>query len=123
MLNIKRTEENCKVSKKEHFFNSYPDATGSGKRPVGHDNPGDYSLAKKMFTDLQIRVRIDEQLTEIFGNGWTLNVLWQKIQMVFWIVGFYFSVRFLFFLIFFFNKTLKPGGPIDLLKTTGETTQ
>ena len=123
MLNIKRTEENCKVSKREHFFNSYPDATGSGERPVGDGNIDDYSLAKKMFTDLQLRVRIDEQLTEIFGNGWSLDILWQKIQMVFWVVGFYFSVRFLFYLIFFVNKSLKPGGPNDLLKTTGITAQ
>tara|TARA_B100001996_G_scaffold240200_1_gene185675 strand:+ start:260 stop:637 length:378 start_codon:yes stop_codon:yes gene_type:complete len=118
MFKIKRTEENAKISKKkEHFWNKYQNAenTNGGARYEG-TNVNDRSIAKNMWLDLNAKDKIDENLKELFGEEWSIDIIWQKIQVVFWIVGAYFSVRFIWYLLAFLSKKIPLAGPKNLLK-------
>lgn len=123
MFKIKRIEENAKIPKKEHFWNKYKDATivESDQNPqddvrLNGDTENEKSIAKNMWENLKTKKTIDDNLKELFGDDWSLDIIWQKIQIVFWLVAAYFSLRFAWYLVAFFSKSIQLGGPKNLLK-------
>ena len=128
MLKIKRMEEKLKLSneKKEHFWNKYenPEVTefdisqGNTDERLSGSLRSDRSIARNMWDDLNLKNNVNEILEETFGQEWNIDILWQKIQVVFWIVGAYFMIRFGWFLLAFLMKPLQLGGPMNLLKPT-----
>tara|TARA_B100000965_G_C19087059_1_gene538883 strand:- start:44 stop:436 length:393 start_codon:yes stop_codon:yes gene_type:complete len=125
MFKIKRTEENAKIpKKKEHFWNKYSNAEITERDNNENDNRtdgtnvDDRSIAKNMWLDLNAKDKIDENLKELFGEEWSIDIIWQKIQVVFWIVGAYFSVRFIWYILAFLSKKIQLAGPKNLLKTS-----
>ena len=128
MLKIKRMEEKLKLpnGKKEHFWNKYenPEVTefdisqGSTDERLSGSLRSDRSIARNMWDDLNLKNNVNEILEETFGQEWNIDILWQKIQVVFWIVGAYFMIRFGWFLLAFLMKPLQLGGPMNLLKPT-----
>jgi len=128
MLKIKRTEEKLKLSneKKEHFWNKYenPEVTEfdisqeekTKDERLSGSLRSERSIARNMWQDLNVKNNVNEILEGTFGQEWNIDILWQKIQVVFWIVGAYFMIRFGWFLLAFLMKPLQLGGPKNLLK-------
>tara|TARA_B100001094_G_scaffold265717_1_gene268300 strand:- start:2591 stop:2989 length:399 start_codon:yes stop_codon:yes gene_type:complete len=128
MLKIKRTEEKLKLSneKKEHFWNKYenPEVTEfdisqeekTKDERLSGSLRSERSIARNMWQDLNVKNNVNEILEGTFGQEWNIDILWQKIQVVFWIVGAYFMIRFGWFLLAFLMKPLKLEGPKNLLK-------
>ena len=109
MLKIKRMEEKLKLpnGKKDHFWNKYenPEVTefdisqGNTDERLSGSLRSDRSIARNMWDDLNLKNNVNEILEETFGQEWNIDILWQKIQVVFWIVGAYFMIRFGWFLL------------------------
>ena len=116
MFKIKRIEENAKIPKKEHFWNKYSNATIVETDTEEDSRSNVPSIAKNMWTGLDTKTTIDDNLKELFGEDWSLDIIWQKIQIVFWLVAAYFSLRFAWYLVAFFSKSIQLGGPKNLLK-------
>lgn len=128
MLKIKRMEEKLKLSneKKEHFWNKYknPEVTEfdisqeekTKDERLSGSLRSERSIARNMWDDLNLKNNVNQILEETFGQEWNIDILWQKIQVVFWIVGAYFMIRFGWFLLAFLMKPLKLEGPKNLLK-------